>query len=294
MISRRSYLARSGLALAAAAGGPALFPESRAAAVATVPPTGGSLRLGIAGYTFHKFKLDQALEMTRAVDVHYLCIKDFHLPLDSDDATIATFHEKCRGYGVTGYGVGPIYMGSPTDVDRAFAYARRVGTRTLVGVPFHQVDGRRVASRELLQLIDRKVREYDIRYAIHNHGPDMPELFPTAESAMELIADLDPRVGLCLDIGHELRAGKDPCQALSAFPDRIHDLHLKNVTSADKNGRGIELPRGAINLVELVRTLRRIGYRGVCSLEHEKDMENPLAGIAECVGYFRGLLDAMA
>jgi sugar phosphate isomerase/epimerase len=249
-------------------------------------------RLGVAGYTFNKFNLDQTLEMLRRVDVHFLCIKDFHLPLKSTDAEIAAFHAKCRAAGVTGYGVGPIYMGTEDDVTQAFDYARRVGVKTVVGVPFKMAEKKRVASPELLRFVETKVREHDALYAIHNHGPDMPELFPSAEATMDMIRSLDRRIGLCLDIGHELRDGKDPVQALVQFADRVHDIHLKNVTAATKAGRGIELPRGAIDIPAFVRALRRIPYRGVCSLEYEKDMDNPLAGIAECIGYFRGVADA--
>jgi sugar phosphate isomerase/epimerase len=167
-----------------------------------------------------------------------------------------------------------------------------VGVKILIGVPFKQVGGKRVTSPELFPLINRKVQEHDIKYAIHNHGPDMPELFPSAESAMELIKDLDKRVGLCLDIGHQFRDGKDPVKTLLNFADRVHDIHLKNVTSPNREGRAAELPRGAINMTTFVRGLRQVKYSGMCSLEHEKDMDIPLAGIAESIGYFRGVADA--
>ena len=226
--------------------------------------------------------------MLKKVDVHYLCIKDFHLPLKSTEEEIAAFHAKCQSYGVTGYGVGPIYMGSEEEVNNAFAYAKRVGVKTLVGVPFKMVEKKRVSSPELLELINQKVQEYDIKYAIHNHGPDMPELFPTALSAIELIQRMDKRVGLCLDIGHELRGGSDPVKAVTRYADRVHDIHIKNVTAASKQGRGIEVPRGAIDMPAFVRALRKIRYSGVCGLEYEKDMDNPLTGIAESIGYFPG------
>jgi sugar phosphate isomerase/epimerase len=295
MIPRRSFIRQAGVAAAMTAGATMILPRASEAQAATGKERSSSgFRLGIAGYTFLKFKLDQTLEMVKRVDVQYLCIKDFHLPLKSTDEQIAAFHEKCRSFGVTGYGVGPIYMGSETEVDEAFAYAKRVGVKTVVGVPFKRNGEQRVASPELLKRINEKVQEYDFKYAIHNHGPDMPALFPSAESAMEMIASMDKRVGLCLDIGHQFRDGKDPIKALSDFADRIHDIHLKNVTSGDKGGRTVELPRGAIDLPAFVRALRKTNYRGVCSLEYEKDMDNPLAGIAECIGYFRGLVDATA
>ena len=190
MTTRRSFFKQASLGLAAAASTPTLLANRVHAQTSADTTTGNpqdTFRLGIAGYTFHKFKLDQTLEMMKRVDVHYLCIKDFHLPLKSTDEEIAAFHETCKRSGVTGYGVGPIYMGSEAAVNEAFAYAKRVGVKTLVGVPFKMVEKKRVASPELLALINEKVKEYDIKYAIHNHGPDMPELFPTAESGMEII-----------------------------------------------------------------------------------------------------------
>lgn len=294
MTTRRSFFKRAGAGLAATAVTPVLL-ANRAHAQTVAPQSGtatDTFRLGIAGFTFHKFKLDQTLEMMKRVDVHYLCIKDFHLPLKSTDEEIAAFHETCKRSGVTGYGVGPIYMGSEQEVLDAFAYAKRAGVKTLVGVPFKMIEKKRVASPELLTLINTKVKEYDIKYAIHNHGPDMPELFPTAESAMEIIQDMDVRVGLCLDIGHQLRDGKDPVQAMMTYAERVHDIHIKNVTEPTKKGRGIEMPRGRIDMTAFVRALRKVKYSGVCSLEYEKDMADPLLGIAESIGYFRGVMDA--
>jgi sugar phosphate isomerase/epimerase len=251
------------------------------------------MKIGVAGFSLYKFNLDQSLEILKKVDVHYLCIKDFHLPFKSTDEEIAAFHEKCKSFNVTGYGVGPIYMGSEAEVNAAFAYAKRVGVKTLVGVPYNLVGDKKFGSPELLKLIADKVQEFDIKYAIHNHGPDIPDLFPNAESGIEMIQNMDKRVGLCLDIGHQLRDGKDPVKAITAFADRIHDIHIKNVTEATQKGSAIEMPRGAIDIPAIVRALRQIKYSGVCSLEYEKDMDNPLTGIAESIGYFRGVTDAI-
>lgn len=292
MTTRRSFFRNAGIGLAAAAGAPALFTQTASAQQSPAAPAPDTFKLGIAGYTFHKFKLDQTLEMLKKVDVRYLCIKDFHLPFKSTDEEIAAFHEQCKASGVTGYGVGPIYMSGAEEVNNAFAYAKRVGVKTLVGVPFKMVDKKRVADAELCKLINDKVQEYDIKYAIHNHGPDMPELFPTAESGIAIIQNMDKRVGLCLDIGHELRDGKDPVKSMLDYADRIHDIHIKNVTEASKKGRGIEMPRGLIDMPAFVRAVRKVQYSGVCSLEYEKDMNDPLLGIAESIGYFKGVMDA--
>ncbi|MDD2599654.1 MAG: sugar phosphate isomerase/epimerase [Kiritimatiellae bacterium] len=291
MTTRRSFFKSAGLGIAATATAPALINLSAAAAESSGANT--TFKLGIAGYTFAKFNLEEALKMTRKVDVTYLCIKDFHLPLACTPEEVTAFHAKCKEYGVIGYGCGPIYMETAEAAKTAFEYTKRVGVKTLVGVPFKKgANGQRVENQELLELINDLVQEYDIKYAIHNHGPDMPELFPSAESCIARIKDMDQRVGICLDIGHQLRDGKDPVKAILDHHERLHDMHIKNVTEPTKKGRGIEMPRGAIDMTAVVNALRKVQYRGVCSLEYEKDMQDPILGIAESIGYFRGIMDA--
>jgi inosose dehydratase len=238
-------------------------------------------KLGMAGYSFVHFKLDQALEMMRKVDVHYLCIKDFHLPLNSTDEQIAAFHATLKASNVTGYAVGPIYMKTVEEVDKGFEYAKRVGVKLIVGVP----------NEELLPHIDKKVKEYDMRYAIHIHGPDI-KLWPSATSVIDAVKNLDARIGLCFDMGHDRRNGEDPIADLKKYADRIFDIHLKNVTAASKEGKTCELGRGIIDIPAFVKMLRKVKYSGACSLEYEKDMKDPLAGIAESVGYFKGVCEA--
>lgn len=245
------------------------------------PETGESFKLGMAGYTFVRFDLDKALETLERTDVHYLCIKDFHLPLDSNDEEIAAFHKKLEDKNVIGYGVGPIYMKTEEEVDLAFDYAKRVGVTLIVGVP----------SPELLPYVNEKVKEYDFRFAIHLHGPDI-EIYPDADDVWEHVKDLDSRMGMCLDIGHDTRNGKDPVADLEKYHSRVFDMHLKDVTGDRKEGYSVEVGRGIIDFVGLVKMLRKVNYTGVVALEHEKDMDNPFMGIAESIGYFRGMVEA--
>lgn len=245
------------------------------------PETGEKFKIGMAGYTFAKFGLDTTLETMQRADVHYLCIKDFHLPLNSTDEQIKAFHEKLKSKGVTGYAVGPIYMRSTEEIDRAFAYAKRVGVKLIVGVPNY----------ELLPYVDKKVKEYDFKYAIHLHGPDI-KTYPDAEDVWNHVKDLDPRIGMCLDIGHDTRNGKDPVADLKKYRTRVFDIHIKDVTGTTKLGYSLEVGRGIIDIPAFVKMLRKVGYTGMCSLEHEKDMKNPFMGIAESIGYFRGVIEA--
>jgi inosose dehydratase len=238
-------------------------------------------KVGMAGYTFAKFDIDKTLETMEKCDVHYLCIKDFHLPLNSTDEQIAAFHAKLKAKGITGYGVGPIYMRSKEEIDQAFEYAKRVGVKLIVGVPNY----------ELLPYVDQKVKEYDFKYAIHLHGPDMP-LYPDADDVWDHVKDLDPRIGMCLDIGHDTRNGKDPVQDLKKYRSRVFDIHIKDVTAPTKQGYSVEIGRGIIDFPAFVRALREVGYSGMCSLEHERNMDDPFMGIAESIGYFRGVITA--
>lgn len=243
------------------------------------PETGDKFKIGMAGYTFLKFDIDKALETLQRTNVHYLCIKDFHLPMNSTDEQIAAFHAKLKAKDVTGYAVGPIYMKSEAEIDRAFEYAKRVGVKLIIGVPNY----------DLLPYVDKKVKEYDFRLAIHLHGPDMPT-YPDAEDVWNHVKNLDPRIGMCLDIGHDTRNGKDPVADLKKYQSRVFDIHIKDVTGPTKLGYSIEVGRGIIDFPAFVKMLRKVGYSGVCSLEHEINMSDPFMGIAEDIGYFRGVI----
>lgn len=279
MTTRRLFLKKAGGSVAIATLAPATTligaPKTASRAVED------SFKLGMAGYSFVHFKLDQALEMMKKVDVHYLCIKDFHLPFNSTDEQIATFHQTLKNSGVTGYAVGPIYMKTTEEIDKGFDYARRVGVKLIVGVP----------NEDLLPYVEKKVKEYDMRYAIHIHGPDI-KLWPNASSVIDAVKNMDSRMGLCFDMGHDARFGDDPIADLEKYAKRIFDIHLKNVTAASKEGKTCELSRGVIDIPAFVAMLRKVKYDGFCSLEYEKDMKDPLAGIAESVGYFKGVCEA--
>jgi inosose dehydratase len=245
------------------------------------PETREAFKLGMAGYTFVNFDLETTLKTMQRCDVHYLCIKDFHLPVESTAEEIAAFHQKCADYGIKGYGVGPLYMKSKADIDKYFDYAKRVGVKLIVGVPNY----------ELLPYVDQKVKEYNVNYAIHLHGPDQ-EIYQDADEVWERTKDLDPRIGMCLDIGHDTRNGKDPVADLKKYHTRVFDMHLKDVTGTTKQGYSVEVGRGIIDFPALVKMLRKVDYTGVVSLEHERDMKDPFLGIAESIGYFRAMLVA--
>ena len=235
--------------------------------------------LSCADWTFHLFDIDTALQTLQKCDIHYLCIKDFHLPLDATEEQIKAFHAKCAEYGVTGYGVGPIYQNTEEEVDKAFEYTRKVGAKVMLSVPPY----------ELLPYVDKKIKEYsEIKYAIHLHGPDL-DVYQDATVIWDKVKDLDPRIGMCLDIGHDFRNGADPVADLEKYHTRVFDMHIKDETDNSKAGQCVEMGRGKIDFPAFVRMMRKVGYDGMCSLEYEKDMDNPFIGIAESYGYMKAV-----
>ena len=172
-------------------------------------------------------------------------------------------------------------MRSKEEIDKDFEYAKRVGVTTIVGVPNY----------DLLPYVDQKVKEYGFTYAIHLHGPDQ-EIYQDAEVVWEKTKNLDPRIGMCLDIGHDTRNGKDPVADLKKYHTRIFDIHLKDVTGTTKSGYSVEVGRGIIDFPSFVKMLREVNYTGCVSLEHERNMDDPFMGIAESLGYFRAMLVA--
>jgi sugar phosphate isomerase/epimerase len=150
-----------------------------------------------------------------------------------------------------------------------------------------------VPTYDLLPYTNKKVQEYDIPVAIHNHGPDNP-LFPTPQSAYERIATLDRRLGLCMDVGHTQRSGVDPAESAEKYFDRLFDIHIKDVSASTAQGQTVEIGRGVIDIPKLLKTLTRLGFKGTLALEYEKDAKDPLPGSAESIGYLRGVIAALA
>jgi inosose dehydratase len=276
MNTRRQFLKIAGTGvLAAGASSLYAFPSMPVAVDKKV----NTFTIGMAGYTFREFTVEQSIEMMKRVGVSNLSLKDFHMPMDSTQEQINTVIGKYKSSGINVYTVGVIYMKTQDSVDQAFEYARMAGVKMIVGAPNY----------ELLPYVEKKIKSYDFRLAIHNHGPDNP-LYPNPKDIWDHIKDLDPRIGICIDIGHTTRDGQNPSSDILKYRSRIYDIHIKDVDKASKDGVTVEMGRGIINIPEFVETLRTIKYTGSCSLEFEKDMKDSLPGIAESIGYFKGVL----
>ncbi|MBN2206735.1 MAG: sugar phosphate isomerase/epimerase [Candidatus Aminicenantes bacterium] len=246
-------------------------------AVARIPFT-----LGLASYTFRAFDIDQTIALTLRLGLKAIALKSFHLPLEAPLDAVKAAGDKVRAAGLDLYGCGVVYMKSEAEIRQAFEYAKAAGMGLIIGVPEH----------ELLPRVEKAVQAYGVKLALHNHGPS-DKVYPTPESAYARIRGLDPRIGLCLDTGHATRSGLDAGAEIEKYFDRVLDVHIKDVTSADVRGGPIEIGRGVMDIPKILRALVRLGYAAKVGLEYEKDEKDPLPGAAESIGYVRGVLASL-
>ena len=240
------------------------------------------LTIGLASYTLRKYSVSQLIDICKRLNIKEVALKNFHLPLDASDSEIQATISKFKDAGLNIYGGGVIYMKNEAEVKNAFRYAKAAGMKLIIGVPNH----------DLLPLVEKYVKENDIKLAIHNHGPG-DEVYPTPATVYDKIVNLDKRIGLCIDIGHVVRLGMNPIEAIKKYGHRMYDMHLKDVDGIVAKSESIQIGRGVIDMPKLMKALKDSNYQGVMSIEYEKDADNAEGGLAESVGYVRGILDMM-
>jgi sugar phosphate isomerase/epimerase len=280
--TRRNFLKTVGAGLAAPVISDRLFSAQQTRPDSLLILQKYRFELGMASYTFRAFGLDDTLAMTKKLGLRKIGFKSMHLPLESTPDEIRAVVAKVKDAGLDLYAGGVVYMRTEAEVKQAFEYAKAAGMKIIVGVPNH----------ELLGLAEKCTQEFDIRLAIHNHGPT-DKLYPTPESVVEKVRNLDKHVGLCIDIGHTIRCGIDPADSVERLFERLLDVHIKDMTAAAVEGGPVEIGRGVIDIPKFLRTLIKLNYARVVSLEYEKDEKDPLPGAAESIGYVRGVLAAL-
>jgi sugar phosphate isomerase/epimerase len=280
-LSRRSFV-RLGVSAAALAPIAGLDSPARAAAPESGDPWRG-LKIGIASYSLSKLPLEAAIAAIRQVDVHYVSIKDAHLPLKSSTERRKEVAQMFRDAGITPLSCGNITMSDDeSEIRNAFEYARDAGIPTIVCKP----------TRQSLPFLDKMVKEYDIRLAIHNHGPE-DKVWPSPYDPWEAIQSFDERIGLCIDVGHTARCGVDPVEAIRKCSARLYDVHLKDLSVIEVKSRVCEVGRGVLDIRGILQALLDQKFARLVGLEYEKDMKEPVPGIAESIGYVRGVLSGM-
>lgn len=274
-ITRNDFL-KIGLSATALAGLGKISAQARSSDPSIIMES--SLKLGLASYTLRNFSLDDVIKISQRLGLAAVALKSMHMPLESSAEEIKTMAARIRSAGLGLYGAGVIYMKTSKEVESAFNYASSAGLEMIIGVPNH----------ELLPLVNEKVKQHNIKLAIHNHGPG-DDLYSSPSDVYAKIKTLDKRIGLCIDVGHVKRIAQDPVAMIEKYKDRLYDMHMKDVNKAEAEGTPVEIGRGIIDIPGIIKTLKKINYQGYVAFEYEKDGDDPVIGLAESVGYVRGI-----
>ena len=277
-LSRRTFL-QSAAALPALAA-PALHAQG-------VPESGkpSPFKLGLASYTFRNFTRAQIIGFMQQLHLSGLNCKDVkdHLPMDPAAEAQALADYSAADIQLHAAGVIGFPNDDDADIRAKFDYARRAGIGVIVaGDP----------TPASLRRIDRFVREYDIRIAIHNHGPE-DKSFPSPFDVLKAVKDLDPRIGCCIDLGHAARADANLVDAIHAAGPRLYNLHAKDLANRKEKDSQVAVGRGVLPFREIFQALIEIGYQGFVDLEYEIHEDDPLPGVIESFAFMRGMLDGM-
>lgn len=254
-------------------------------------------RLGMAGYTLYAFDTDDALEFCERHGFRHLCVKDRHLPFSATPAQTAVFRSKCADHGVTPYGVGPITMCTADEARRYFDYAATLGVDLVVGVPALRNGPAWTdlcSDRKMCETCSALADEYRIRFAIHNHGRNPktgnPNLYPAVPETYEMIKDLSPRMGLCVDWAYTYADGLDCADVARKYRARIFDGHVRCISDGANGSSGTHPAARSFDYDGVFAALKEIGYDGRLGLELRNAFpENP-QWIDESREYFEGLM----
>jgi sugar phosphate isomerase/epimerase len=243
------------------------------------------LKLGVASYSLRNFPRQQAIEMTRSLGVRYINFKSVHLAYDAPPEEFAKARAELFAAGLELVGGGMITFETDTDegVRKYFDYAKAAGMPTIVFT----------SKAAVLPRIEKFARQYDIKAAIHNHGPEDPN-FPSPYDALKAIKGMDPRMGLCIDLGHTVRAGTDPVRAIADAGPRLLDMHAKDLRDFKSVDSQCVVGEGRMPIAEIFRQLRAIRFGGYVNLEYEIEPDNPLPGMKQSFSYMRGVLSGLS
>jgi sugar phosphate isomerase/epimerase len=286
--SRRNILRAVGVAAAASAAPLRLaVPFVRNAAVPASPSPGAPpIRLGLASYTFRNFDRAHLIGFMKTLRVDALNAKDVkdHLPFDPPEESKALADYAAAGISL--HAAGAIYFtkNDESDIRSKFDYCRRAGISVIVaGDP----------DPAPLPLIEKAVRDYDIRFAIHNHGPE-DKIFHSPLDVLAAVKSMDPRMGCCIDVGHTVRAGVDVIDAIHAAGPRLFNMHMKDLTNFNDKESQVAVGEGKMPVPEIFETLAAINYPGFVDLEYEVHADDPMPGVIASFAYMRGVLAGMA
>ncbi|HYP07110.1 MAG TPA: sugar phosphate isomerase/epimerase [Bryobacteraceae bacterium] len=272
--SRRELLGGAAAALVAA----------NASFAAPVVNDDAGFKLGVASYSLRKLSRADAIKALDALKVRYINIKDFHAPMKSTPDELKQIRADFESAGIQILGVGNVSFArnDEGEMRRNFEYAKALGAPVIVMAPTHETVG----------FIEKLVKEYDIKAAIHNHGPE-DKHFPAPADVLKAVKGMDQRMGLCIDVGHTTRTGTEIVSSIKEAGSRLHDMHVKDLANLMNKDSQVAVGDGAMPIPAIFRQLQKMGFKGGVMLEYEIMADNPLPGMHKSFSYMRGVLAGM-
>lgn len=243
------------------------------------------IHLGLASYTFRSFSRAQLIGFMKQLRVSALNAKDTkdHLPMDPAAEAVALADYAAAGIKLHAVGTINFSKNDDADIRSKFEYAKRAGVSVIVAAD---------PTLETLPRIEKFVKEYDIRFAIHNHGPEN-KLWPSPLDVLKAVTNMDPRMGCCIDVGHCVRAGTDVVEAIHAAGPRLFNMHMKDLTNFQAKESQVAAGDGIMPVREIFKALITIQYPGYVDLEYEVHADDPMPGVISSFAYMRGVLVGM-
>jgi len=262
-IGRRSFLAMAAASCAAVAG------SRRACAAAAPRPT-----IGIQTYSLRGYPVAEALRHAKELGFTHVEVYPGMFPITDDVAAIAAQRKLADDLGLvlSAHSVNRFTKDAAAN-RKVFAYAKALGVPILGADP----------DPDSFVSLDELVKEFDIKIAIHNHGPR--HRYNKVVDVLRAIEGRDVRIGALADLGHFIRSGEQPVDVIRALKGRLYGIHLKDFAEMQDKTKGVILGQGHIDVPAVFAALAQVGFPadGALSIEYEENEKNPLADIRECL-----------
>ncbi|HUD63508.1 MAG TPA: sugar phosphate isomerase/epimerase [Candidatus Sulfotelmatobacter sp.] len=287
-MSNRTTFSRRDFARSAAVAVAAFSAPAGILALANEHPSADQalpIRLGLASYTFRNFSRAQLIGFMKQLNVFELNAKDVkdHLPIDAQQESAALADYAAAGINLHAAGATYFTKDEDADIRSKFEYCKKAGIGVIVaGDP----------TPETLPRIEKFVKDYDIRIAIHNHGPE-DKLWASPLDVLKAVKSMDPRIGCCIDVGHTVRAGTDVVQAIRETGPRLFNLHMKDLANFQSKESQVAVGDGTMPVRKMFEALIATKYRGFVDLEYEIHPDDPMPGVIASFAYMRGVLAGM-
>ena len=275
-LSRRRFLALS----SAAAAGATWFDAPRVLQAAGLADSKdaafGGFPVGVQTYSLRNFTIEEAVRHLEGMGVHHAELFSKHLDPTGTPEQDAAVKKLLEGAGIRISAHGVNNFTTDHEANRKICeFAKRIGFKTITS--------NFKSEPAILASLDKLVAEYDVRLAIHNHGPGSH--FDKLESVTNAIAGHDKRIGACVDCGHYLSSGEDPAKCILTLKDRVYGVHLKDHVEFGKKSANAILGKGHLDVVAVFRALREVKFPadGALSLEYEANPMNPIDDMKACL-----------